>query len=150
MAIRRVPQDYPSVQAAANAAVAGDTITVYAAYTTGETVTVAVDNLTFDGSSQAAVTLTLSGVTTIHIGGTLPFSVTSDADGATIYGSVRANTITGGDGVDKIYAGLGDTVRAMGGNDIISVSGKPVVIDGGEGRVRFPRRARRRLHDPIL
>lgn len=136
MAVLRVPLNYPSVAAAVAAASAGDTIEVAAGYATTEAVAVSVDNLTFNGGSAAQVTLTLSdGVGTVHVGGRLPFAVVGGATGASIYGTrPAANGLTGGEGADRLYAQAGDSVSALGGDDVIFVrEGTPASIDGGQG-----------------
>ncbi|MFN4014604.1 MAG: hypothetical protein ACK4JB_04685 [Reyranella sp.] len=129
MATRNVPGTYATIQAAVAASVAGDTILVAAGYAGNESVSVTVNNLTFNApSSVTGIVLTAAaGISTINLaGGTSPIQVA---------GNTASNVFVGNDGNNVISDGGGgnDTISADAGNDTVTVTGGADNVDGGAG-----------------
>ena len=102
----------------------GDIIQLQAGYT-GESATVTVNNLTFNGdATNTGIALTLSLVSSITLTGTAPISVQGDSGDNTITGNDGANALNGGDGNDTLRGGDGaDILDGGAGSDFADYSG---------------------------
>ncbi len=106
MAIIRVPTDFPSIQAALDAAANGDTVEIEASFASASSATITQDNLTIVGlTATSGIVLTLdAGVSDVTISGTTDFVLVDNAQG---------NSIATG--------AANDVVQVAGGNDTVGM-----------------------------
>ena len=143
MAIISVPTDHATIAAAVAAANPGDTIVIEPGYTTAETVSVGVNNLTVDAqSSQTGNVFNLgSGVTQFTTAGSTRVTVNGSTDANTLTSGAASDVLSGGDGADTMTAGSGsDSVYGGAGDDraVIGV-GATYANMGTEGATDFDR-----------
>ncbi len=122
MPVLNVPGAYPTIAAALAVAVPGDLVQIAAGYG-AETVTVNVDNVTFNAP------IGVSGIV-LHAGAAVATIVlgSSAAAGFTIYGNGLANTIHSGAGNDALNGGDG------GDTFVLANSSEGVdIFNGGAG-----------------
>lgn len=100
--------DFPSIAAAMQACVSGDTIQLERRYS-NETATIEFSGMTIiGGAGSLGIVLNLGlGISTVTLAGTAPFRLNDASDGNGIVANAGSNVISVSDGADAVDGGLG-------------------------------------------
>ena len=142
MAVRRVPDDFPDVQSAANASAPGDSVEVGASVLASNAV-VPIDGLSIalPGSFFSGGTFVLgAGVRSLAVSGLTLFSATGNDLGNVITGGPASGYLFGLGGDDVLLGGPGaaDWMEGGTGNDTYEVDSTTAA--GGQGNGNRPAR----------
>ena len=135
MAVRRVPEEYPDIQSAADASAPGDRIEVGASVLSSNAV-VPIDGLSIalPGSFFSGGAFTLgAGVRSLTVSGSTLFSATGNDSGNVIVGGTASGYLYGLGGDDVLVGGPGGADWMEGGTGSGTYEVDDTALPGGQG-----------------